>query len=151
MQQNNAINSAQSIHDNLDRISVPSIPNENTSKKREENNICHTAQIESTVQSAKNVCKSNAVAPVAPMKYCNNAELYDIAKAEYESLRQEYIQLEARTCIEVQKLKNDLKMCESKADIQRQQIKFLSTKVSKLERTEKSMEALIETLKELQE
>lgn len=154
-----AIDSAQLIHDNLDRISVSSISNDNTSKKIEGNDSFHTAddigemkQVKSA-QGAKKQYKSNKNISnvLAPMICCNSAELYDIAKAEYANLQEEYIELESKRCVEVEKLENELKMCKSKVEFQKQEIKYLSKKVSKLEKSEKSLKTLLETLKDLEE
>lgn len=112
-----------------------------------------TVEVES-VQGANNQYKSNksnVVAPVAPVKCCNSAEcaeLYDIVKAEYANLQEEYIELESKRCVEVEKLKNELKGCKSKVEFQKQEIKYLSNKVSKLEKSEKSLKTLLETLKD---
>lgn len=134
---------------------VSSNSNENTLEKEKQKLITNytTDEISEPIQvkSAQGANKHYKSNVVAPTDCCNSAKLYQIAKAEYANLQQEYIEFESKRCIEVEKLENELKMYKHKAAIQKQEIKYLSNKVSKLEKTEKSLKTLLKTLKDLQE
>lgn len=131
--------------------SVANVPSKNAIDSYE----CHTAdelndanQIE-FAQGANTQYKSDVFVPVKRstcMKCCNNAELVDTLRAEYANLKEEYNELESKRCVDVEKLKNELRVVKNKAEIRKQEIKYLSQKVSKLEKNEKSLKNLLKDL-----
>lgn len=76
---------------------------------------------------------------------CDNCE---ILKAEKKSLYQEYIELDAKRCVEVSKLKNAIEMLKMDADIRKQHIKYLTAKVYRKEKSNESLKILLKDLKE---
>lgn len=76
---------------------------------------------------------------------CDNCEL---SKAEKESIYQDYVELEAKRCVEVANLENCIKKLKMDAEISKQHIKYLSTKVYRKEKSEESLKSLLKDLKE---
>lgn len=76
---------------------------------------------------------------------CDNCENL---KADKKTIYQDYIELEAKRCVEVATLENEIKKLKMDAEIRKQHIKYLS---AKLHRKEKSEESLKNLLKDLQE
>lgn len=70
----------------------------------------------------------------------------DILKAENENLRQHYIELETRRCVEIATLENDKKKLKANSEIQKQHIKYLSGKLYVRDKSLKSLKSLLKDL-----
>lgn len=76
---------------------------------------------------------------------CNKCESL---KTEKHCIYQEYIELEAKRCIEISNLENTIKKLKMDAEIRKQHIKYLSAKVYRKEKSEESIKCLLKDLKE---
>lgn len=70
----------------------------------------------------------------------------DILEAEYNLLREEFIDLEARKGIEITNLETEMKKLKFKTDIQKQELKYLSSKVYRKQKSEESLKLLLKDL-----
>lgn len=79
---------------------------------------------------------------------CNElTKLNDILKAEYNNLRQEFIELNSKRDIEEANFKKEMIKFKADADIRKQHIKYLSSKVYRKEKSEELLKLLLEDLK----
>lgn len=85
-------------------------------------------------------------------KACSNCDELktqnNILKAEYGNLREEFIELETKKSIEVAALETEIKKLKANADIQKQHIKYLSSKVYNKEKSNESLKLLLKQLQE---
>lgn len=79
---------------------------------------------------------------------CNSFELNEILKAEIESLRQEYVELETKRCVEVASIQNEIEKLKANANVQKKHIKYLSRTIYKQEKSKESLQTLLKDLKE---
>lgn len=162
------------IHKNkitLKKDAIPKLfgPNANITRTNNSNNLNNFAQIVpgnsgnsdcgrdiggpegpnekfSSAQGAKQHSNENLNNP--RKSCCNSFELNDILKAENESLRQEYVELETKRCVEVASLQNEIKKLKDNANVQKKHIKYLSGKIYKQEKSKESLQTLLKDLKE---
>lgn len=136
-------NAGQILHDknnSADETVIPCV-----SKK----NMC----LEQSKQSAKSAKHQNEMKKLGancenpPIKCCDSFEIYNILKVEHANLRQAYIELEAKRCVEVAKLENEIRKFKMDADNQKQHIKQLLGKVYKQQKTGESLKSLLKDLK----
>lgn len=83
-------------------------------------------------------------APSAPSISCDKCESL---KTEKQCIYQDYIELEAKRCIEIANLENTIKKLKMDAEIRKQHMKYLSAKVYRKEKSEESLKCLLEDLK----
>lgn len=133
-------NSTRIVRNNSDGKCVPGAPNEDLSEKREVSNACNA---EST-QGAEKHSNGNSDNPCT--RCSDSSERYDILKAEYSNLRQMYIELETKKCLEVTNLENEIRKLKVDAEIQKKHIKYLSGRVYRKEKSEKSLQVLLKDL-----
>lgn len=110
--------------------------------------ICGTFDTADSADSADTI--SEPVPPDQSKNFrvpnsCDNCELL---KAEKESLRQDYIELDAKRCVEVADLENEIRKLKMDAEIRKQHMKYLSNKVNRKEKSEESLKNLLRDLKE---
>lgn len=70
----------------------------------------------------------------------------DIMRAEYGNLNEEYIDLETRKGIEIAALEKKIMKLKLDADIRKQHIKYLSSRVYKKQKSEESLKLLLQDL-----
>lgn len=100
------------------------------------------------------IFRSDSMQPMQPIPptpcSCSNSQLYSILKAEHENLKQDYIENEAKRCMEIAKLQKELEMHKTKVEIRKQEVSYLSKKILNLEKSQKSLKKLVDTLKDLE-
>lgn len=106
------------------------------SKRHHENQIepIEAAQTKENRENSRVICS-------------NCSELYDISKAEYANLREEYIKLEAKRCLEVTKLEKENTKLKIKINFQAENIKYLLKNVKQKEKSEQSLNNLLKDLR----
>lgn len=95
-----------------------------------------------------NVPKKNTTKSANKGAKCDLCEMCEIVKAEKESLRQEYIELEANNSLKIAKLENEIKKLKMESEIKKSHIKYLSAKVYRKEKSEESLKTLLKDLEE---
>lgn len=119
-------------------------PQQCANHKNIQSHIDHAHHAGDVAQGADIQCPSN--------KCCNRCDelkgLNDILKAEYDSLREEFIDFEAKRCIEIANYEREINKLKMEADIRKQHIKYLSAKVYRKEKSEESLKLLLKELKE---
>lgn len=73
-------------------------------------------------------------------------DAYEILKAEYSNLRQEYFELRAEKDVKISELENVIKKLIVKTKIQKEQIQYLTVKVSQKEKSTQSLKVLLKDL-----
>ena len=85
--------------------------------------------------------------PAAPTQLTQINQIEDILKAEYSNLRQEYIELRTEKDARISELESVIKKLTMKAQIRKEQIQYLSVKVSQKEKSTQSLKMLLKDLR----
>lgn len=83
---------------------------------------------------------------VEHLQKCCDCSLYEILKAEYAILRQEFVELQAQKNTEIAKLECVKKKLISEAAIKKEQIKYLTGKIYQKEKSVHSLKILLKDL-----
>lgn len=136
------------VNNAIDLIDSSEIFHNNKEENNSQNSCMEGkfAQGAQSVQNSENRYKSSDVIPCC----CKNAELYNVIKAEYANLKQDYIENNTKKCLEIAKLQNELKKYKTKKEIRTDEVNYLSKKIAKLEKSENSLKRLVDTLKDLE-
>lgn len=105
-------------------------------EKRQTSEIIDTVEAFTETAQGANVSESNS---------CGNCE---ILEAQKKNLYIEYVELDAKRCVEIANLEKENRKLKMNAGIRKQHIQYLSTKVHRKEKSEASLKILLKDLKE---